>query len=345
MNAGFIEFLALPERDQAEIFDTIAEDLGTLGSYVEKDFWVCLVLDHLFNGLSEDHPALSFKGGTSLSKVFGLIKRFSEDIDITVSREALGFVGDRDPTSHCLSKNQRNRLLDELQNAVSGYVHNGLSPSFQELADNPGVDIQVEADTADPDNATLLVTYRKLMAEGSPEYIRPHVKIEMGARAAQDPCTEGQIVPFISRAELPMDLSFGGINTITAERTFWEKVLILHGWQCRFRDNGKSVQDRNRAARHYYDVALISETGAGKRAVADLNLLERVREHNKLIFPSAWKKYDEACPGTIRIAPEGQLCSDIERDYMAMQDMVLGESPDFGRIIANLKALEDRLNQ
>ena len=97
MSTGYREFLALPERDRTDIFQTAANELGTLGSYIEKDFWVSAVLGALFNGLPAGHPALSFKGGTSLSKVFGLIRRFSEDIDITVSRADLGFTGERDP--------------------------------------------------------------------------------------------------------------------------------------------------------------------------------------------------------------------------------------------------------
>ena len=97
MIGAFESFLSLPEQDRREVFEVAAGRLDTFPSYVEKDFWVCLVLDLLYNKLSDKHPKLLFKGGTSLTKAFGLIRRFSEDIDIVVYRDGLGFLGERDP--------------------------------------------------------------------------------------------------------------------------------------------------------------------------------------------------------------------------------------------------------
>ena len=109
---AFVSFLALPERDRRDVFTAASRRLDTAPDYVEKDFWVCLVLDLLFNALPEAHPKLLFKGGTSLSKAFGLIQRFSEDIDLVVHRDALGFAGDRDPTTgEGLSNKRRNALF------------------------------------------------------------------------------------------------------------------------------------------------------------------------------------------------------------------------------------------
>lgn len=92
---SFERFLTLPDQDRRDVFEAAADRLDTLASYVEKDFWVCLVLDALYNRLPEGHPQLLFKGGTALSKAFGLIQRFSEDIDLVVYREGLGFGADR----------------------------------------------------------------------------------------------------------------------------------------------------------------------------------------------------------------------------------------------------------
>ena len=115
---SFERFLALPDQDRRDVFEAAADRLDTLASYVEKDFWVCLVLDVLYNRLPEGHPRLLFKGGTALSKAFGLIRRFSEDIDLVVYREGLGFGADRDPTSpDGLSNKQRKALFDELRMA------------------------------------------------------------------------------------------------------------------------------------------------------------------------------------------------------------------------------------
>ena len=105
---AFDAFLSLPDRDRRDVFEAAATRLDTPPGYVEKDFWVCLVLETLYNRMPEGHPRLLFKGGTSLSKVFDLIRRFSEDIDIVIRRDDLGFEGDRDPTvAEDLSNNAR----------------------------------------------------------------------------------------------------------------------------------------------------------------------------------------------------------------------------------------------
>ena len=114
MTAALETFLALPEQDKRDVFSAAAVRLDTLPSYVEKDFWVCFVLDALYNRLPDRHPRLIFKGGTSLSKAFGLIQRFSEDIDLVVPRDGLGFDGERDPTiAGALSNKKRNALFKE----------------------------------------------------------------------------------------------------------------------------------------------------------------------------------------------------------------------------------------
>ena len=113
MSTDFERFLSLPEQDRKDVLEAAAERLDTLPSYVEKDFWVCLVLDTLFNKLPAGHPQLLFKGGTSLSKAFDLIQRFSEDIDLVVYRNDLGFGDDRDPTTReGLSNKKRRALFD-----------------------------------------------------------------------------------------------------------------------------------------------------------------------------------------------------------------------------------------
>ena len=98
MSEAYESFLSLPVREKRDAFEKAARRLDMLPGYVEKDFWICLVLDVLYNRLPGRHSRLLFKGGTSLSKVFGLIERFSEDICLVVHRDGLGFEGERDPT-------------------------------------------------------------------------------------------------------------------------------------------------------------------------------------------------------------------------------------------------------
>ena len=141
MNGAFTSFLSLPEQDRRDVFATAAVRLDTLPSYVEKDFWVCLVLDLLFNRLADRHPKLLFKGGTSLSKAFGLIQRFSEDIDLVVNRGDLGFANERDPTAPGnLSNKKRQSLFNDLMRACSAYVLGDLKITLGKLiSDTPSV--------------------------------------------------------------------------------------------------------------------------------------------------------------------------------------------------------------
>lgn len=341
MNSAYRDFLQLSKADRGDIFVTVASDLDTLSSYIEKDFWVCLVLDVLFNSLPLGHPGLSFKGGTSLSKVFGLINRFSEDVDITVSRVDLGFEGDRDPINPDLSKSQRNRLTNKLRKAVQGYAADGLMPALKEILGALGLTLEMEADTQDP---SLLAFYPTITPEGAAGYVPKRVKIELGARAAQEPNIQGSVRPYILEAGLDLDLTVSDIRTVTAERTFWEKVLILHGWKSRYMDAGQSVDEAELASRHYYDVAKLSESEQGRSAVEDLALLDAVRHHNQLMFPQPWKKFEEARAGSFRVSPEGQLLEDIKRDYEKMRSMILGEGLPFEDVAERISRLEEQLN-
>ncbi|HXF88079.1 MAG TPA: nucleotidyl transferase AbiEii/AbiGii toxin family protein [Xanthobacteraceae bacterium] len=135
------------------------------------------------------------------------------------------------------------------------------------------------------------------------------------------------------------------ITTIRPERTFWEKLLILHGAHCGYRDEQRLPSDRDRLSRHYYDVAMISATAVGRKALGDQKLATAVREHNLLAFRQAWKKFEEAVPGTLRLVPQEELRREIEKDYAAMQGMILGDAPPFEWIIEQLAAIEAAVNR
>ena len=156
MTGGFESFLALPEQDRRDVFEAAATRLDTLPGYVEKDFWVCLVLDVLFNRRPRGHPRLLFKGGTSLSKAFGLIERFSEDIDLVVFRDGLGFEGERDPTiAKGLSNKKRAALFKDLGAACRGYICGALRTALASRIDELSAGCQVVPDEGDVDGQTL----------------------------------------------------------------------------------------------------------------------------------------------------------------------------------------------
>jgi len=341
---AFASFLALTERDRRDVFTAASRRLDTAPDHVEKDFWVCLVLDLLFNALPEGHPKLLFKGGTSLSKAFGLIRRFSEDIDLVVHRDALGFAGDRDPTAgDGLSNKKRNVLFAELAQTCGGYVRADLkavlAASIGAMADGCNV-VPDEGD-----EQTLLVEYPSLYPDSTDVYVSPRVKIEAGARSALDPSTTRALTPYIA-GELP-DWPFrvANVATLAPERTFWEKLLILHGLHCGYRDAGRLPTDKDRISRHYYDAAMIASSAIGEAALSDTALLDAVRTHNLVAFRQAWKRFEEALPGSLRLVPQGELHAAVKRDYRAMHDMILGGAPEFELIVNRLRFAEAAVNR
>ena len=345
MNKDSKSFLALPAQDRRDVFEAAASRLDTLPGYVEKDFWVCLVLDALYNRLPEGHPKLLFKGGTSLSKAFGLIKRFSEDIDLVVFRDGLGFDGERDPTiAKNLTNKKRAALFDKLRSACSSYISIDLQSALTKRLEDIVDGCLVGLDESDINGQTLFVEYPTLYPSGSVVYVAPRVRIELGARSALDPNLNCTIIPFIGD-DLP-DWSFdvGNIRVIAPERTLWEKLLILHGLHCGYRDTQRLPADKDRISRHYYDICMITETELGRNALSNVDLLDSVRNHNLIAFRQAWKRFEEAVPGSLKLVPQLELRTVIERDYEAMQGMILGDVPHFGWIIDQLLYAEATIN-
>lgn len=340
MNPALAAFLERDDQERRDVFDACADRLDTLSTYIEKDFWVCYTLDALYNGRAPNKPRLLFKGGTSLSKVFDAIQRFSEDIDIVVFRNDIGFTGDRDPTNPGLSSKARQRLVEELQDTASQYIRGDLAAELTAIFPSCAV---VE-DPDDRDQLTLLIEYPSLYETGSDAYVRPRIKIEGGARSALDPHALQQLSPYIADELNDNDYSIAGLITIDPERTLLEKSLILHGWHCGHRDEGRVPNDRNLLSRHYYDVGMMAPTPIGDRAVANEDLLSDVRDHALAFFRRGWMKLPEARPGTIRLLPQDDLRARLVADYGAMQGMILGEAPAFDKLIEQIGQFEERLN-
>ena len=346
MNGASETFLALSEQDKRDVFGSAASRLDTLPSYVEKDFWVCLVLDVLYNRLPDGHPKLLFKGGTSLSKAFGLIRRFSEDIDLVVYRDDLGFKKERDPTiAGNLSNKKRKVLFKELQAACSNYILGDLKTALAKLIKQIVEECFVGSDEDDVDQQTLFIEYPTLYPSGEVSYVAPRVRIEAGARSAIDPSLTCTVTPYVADELTDWSFAVDNIRVIAPERTYWEKLLILHGVHCGYRDEQRLPTDRDRISRHYYDVAMITATDTGRSALLNIDLLDSVRNHNLIAFRQAWKRFEEAVPGSVGLVPQEVLHTVIERDYEAMQGMILGDVPAFGWVVEQLQRAEATINE
>ena len=304
-------------------------------------------MDALYHGLPAEHPGFQFKGGSALAKAFGLICHFSEDIDIVVSRTGLGFTGDQDPTNleNNLSNNMRAKLVEKLRASCSAYIQQDLRQALGESPRAAGADSVIHIDEKDQDGQTLLIAYPSLFPDSDASlYVPPLVKVEGGARSGLEHYVQRSISPFI--AEEMTDLSFGidGTATIHPAKAFWEKLLILHGLHCGYRDQERLPPGHHRISRHYYDAAMIASTDVGKKAIRNLEVARATRKHTLLAFRQAWKKIEGAVPGSLRFVPQPDLLDVVERDYALMPRMIFGDAPDLNWITGHLQMMETAFN-
>ncbi len=332
----------LSVTDRLAVYERTETTTGIKAHMAEKDAWVCWTLRQLFS-LPDARAHFIFKGGTSLSKVWKVIQRFSEDIDISLSREWLGFTGDRDPES-ASSRKQRAKLLDELSAACVAKLRDEVAPALRARftaalgASASGWSLTIDAD----DPQTILFSYpTSFPTLAGAAYVRPVVKIECGARSDRWPVAEQGILPYIAEAfpaAFP-DAAFT-VPVLGIERTFWEKATILHAEAHRPAD--KVTPER--FSRHYADLAALAQHPAGAAAVERADLRTRVVAHKQVFFPAAWASYETAVPGTFRLIPPESRLAPLAADYRAMQDMFFRPQPTWPELVATLVSLENQLN-
>ncbi len=345
MNHNYQAVITASDADRRDLFLGAAARLGTAVQNIEKDFWVCWTLDALFNGLAKSTPRLLFKGGTSLSKAFGLISRFSEDIDITVFRNDLGQKTDVTELD-ALSGKKRRARLDAIRTACQCYIAGPLFEQFRQLAASiiPSSRFRLEIDPEDNDGQTLLFWYPAVTATPG-DYIRSAVKIESGAKSALDPHIKTTIKPYVAQDLLELNLEVANITTVKPERTFWDKVIILHGLRQWHDRRNQLRQGGQRVSRHYYDVHQLIQAPEVADWQGDHALAIDCTHHARLFFGSADLGLDTAAHGTFTLAPSQLMRDALAKDYAAMSGMIFGEIPSLGSVLASIEQFEHIVNR
>lgn len=350
MTLGFNDIIAAAEADRRDLFLSTSLRLGTPIQNIEKDFWVCWVLDLLFNGAGNDEPRLLFKGGTSLSKSHGLISRFSEDIDITVFREDLGQPVDVEDLEVLSGKKQRanlNAIKEACQRYIASTLKERLTANVVSTFEKAGLPFNpstVTLDPDDPDQQTLLIAYPAVSAQPG-DYNPPTVKIEAGAKSALDPHRATTVTPYLAEDVPNLMLNVTNVVTINAERTFWDKVVILHGQRRWFERRGELRRQGQRVSRHYYDIYRLIRSEVGQRAARDLDLAKHCARHAGIFFNSSDLDLATAHPGTFALSPLPEMDTQLRRDYTAMAGMIFGEVPDWETIVETIRQFEEQVNQ
>jgi len=336
------DFARFTSDERQLYFEQAAAQLGMSAQVIEKDFWVCWSLRRLFS-LDEFRDHLTFKGGTTLSKVYQVIERFSEDVDVAIERDFLGFGGDNEPERGKSGKEQQRRI-DRLKAACQAAVADRLQPQLREavavaLGNDAGRSVSL--DPADPDRQSLLFHYPPAIKGSLSPYFAASVKIELGARSDHFPVEDATVTPYLSEV-FPEALSDPAVvvRVMTAARTFWEKATILH----MLHHQPEERKTAPRMSRHYYDIFQLSRSPVLEYALGAMDLLDRVAVFKGVFFKAAWARYDEARPGTLRLIPPQRIVGLLTRDYAEMRPMFFREPPPLEQILAYLPELENRIN-
>jgi len=325
----------LPENQRIDIFNIVHDRTALSQVVLEKDWWVTVVLRALFS--LPYAVNLSFKGGTSLSKCWNLIERFSEDVDIAINREYLGFIG-------TLSKTQ---IRDRLRRTSCSFVREKLQFDLQNQLETDGVNISefsvnvniIPDSTIDPE--IVEVHYKTLFVD---RYIKPIVKLEISGRSMSEPVSKVVLQSFLDETfpNSPISEEPFELNVVVPERTFLEKICLLHE---EFAKPQKEIRTE-RMSRHLYDLERMMDTSIAEKALKDKELYSSIVEHRRTFIRLKDFDYDTLAPKMIKIIPPESVITQWQQDYETMQGtMIYGESLPFEKLMKKIQQLNEKINK
>jgi predicted nucleotidyltransferase component of viral defense system len=336
------KFFQLSNQDKIEIINQAVISKKLPPEAIEKDVWVTVVLHSLFTLPYAEQ--ISFKGGTSLSKCWNVIERFSEDVDIAINREYFGFVGEN------LSKRDINK---KLRKAACSFCRETLQFDLakQIIADGISknlfsVTMEItDSSTVDPEK--IFINYKSLFANNqnnnAENYIKPVVVLEINARSMKGPLENIKIQSFVDEvfAERSFSENPFEIQVVAPERTFLEKIFLLH------EEFAKKDQEKirvNRMSRHLYDIVRMLDTPIAQKALNDAILYKQIVAHRKIFIGLTEFDYNTLLPQIINIVPPDSVIEKWADDYTKMQTMIYGNAPSFSNIIEKVKQLNENIN-
>lgn len=329
-----INIANLPDNERQYLFQNTSEKTKLSEAIVEKDFWVCYMLDYLFNR-SPWKDNLIFKGGTSLSKAFHLIERFSEDIDLIIDWRLLGY------TLYEPWQLSRNQIDKKTPKKTQEFLINEFVPKLQqqlsiEINDN------IRLETKTYDNKNYAVNFYYPMTNKERSYIRPVICLEIGMLAAWTPYENQTIVPYA--AEYYRNFFINPETTIPTSsplRTFWEKASILHREASR--PENKPMPERY--SRHYYDIySMLQNKSFKSKVLKSTALLSDVAKFSQKFYYTPWVDYDKMNIRNLKLIPSENRQKEIRSDYEEMQEMIFGERPSLDDIFSCLSNFENELH-
>jgi len=332
-------WFSLSTADQQEALEVAAASTGRPAHLLEKDIWVVWTLGAIYG--SDLASKLTFKGGTSLSKVYKIIDRFSEDIDLTYDIRQLvpDLLKDGNPIPP--SSSQAKKITETVKARLPGWIETFVQPILQAALSREGLQATLTLEGNDRDK--LILAYQP--TRKGTGYAAPTIQLEFGARATGEPNERREVTCDIAAAIEGVEFPTATPLAMQAERTFWEKATAAHVYSLQGRLRGE------RYSRHWYDLAAMHRTGHAQKAIADASLGENVATHKSMFFRELDSDgirvdYQKAVRGSMRIVPEGGALDTLRDDYTAMlEDGLLSSlQPTFDEVMGVCVRLQESVN-
>ncbi|MEE8186126.1 MAG: nucleotidyl transferase AbiEii/AbiGii toxin family protein [Nitrososphaerales archaeon] len=328
----------LPSADRGDLFRIASEKKGNTSSrIIEKDFWIVWTLKHLFD--LQEFPDLVLRGGTTLAKAYHVTQRFSEDIDLAIERGFFQF--DDAEIFNSRTSSQRNTLLGRLERQCRDYIQDTLRPLLLERYQEAlGLD-NISLETEQGQLTRLIFIYPMSLGEeyDVPGYVSPSISIELSARPSFAPNESRTIRPYAADY-------FGDefvqpecvVRVLRAERTFCEKLTMLHKYADRQPAGGERI------SRHYYDIFMLLNQRSMLTVASSGEMLPATVVYMNAFYHQPSAKYDDIVSGNLRLVPLGERRNRLEADYRLMEEMIFGEIPPLERLLEELERLENIIN-
>ncbi len=328
------DWIAKSERDRLDILRLVAGKTLLPDYMIEKDWWVVIALESIFTCSLKDHFA--FKGGTSLSKAWQLLNRFSEDIDIVINKTLFGIRQDEE-----IGRSKRGKLRKDAHR----YIKEVAIPELYGQLSSMNIpmsefSIDVEDDASSDQDPTVLCLNYKPLTEIKDEYTKHQVKIEIGVRALMEPCEVRLVSCYIAQELEPSEIV--SVSTVLPERTFWEKAMLLH----ELFQEPIDTMDIDKMSRHWYDLDRLRESSYATKAMMNRALYNAIRQHRKVFTKVSGIDYDKLSPKSLNIFPPQTKEKDWSADYDRMiESYIYLRPPSLKELKASMWKLTDEFKK
>lgn len=325
-NAQIIDFWSYTDEQKLSIYDEIKNKKNVSPKAAEKDWWVCHVIHALFKLRCAE--ALTFKGGTSLSKAWGITERFSEDVDVSFDKSFFGLTGDTRSARDRIRKLTRKYVLDEIPAELSSALWVYGAVECESLG--------VQRKDSDADPTVLLINYHSILPEDP--YIKAAVKLEFSCRSPREPREVREIRPLTVEQSPLLDFEPTAVPTVVPTRTALEKVFLLH------EEFQKDYPRHKRMSRYLYDIYKLDRVGWLDKALADTELYDSLVQHRSVFNAVRGIDYSGHTRDRLTIIPPENLLPLWEEDYQFMRDQfIYGEAPDWPDLLKALENIQEKL--